>query len=330
MRPGLNLILGGNGSGKTSMMEAIYAWLLSCSPHGNEYAEDYFLPKDIRLGTKATQVEGELVIANKSYKHTARKSTTDKVTFRGKTPSKVPVLYLPFERDFPNDAGLWLESHPNSLAHINSCLTDFYISWKSFAVSNGQLMLFYDDRGTLGARRAPQDLSSAEKSVFTMLYSITRKLAESYIPYRPRLKDRSAVVLLDTIEMHLDIETMRNVVRCLLGAFPCCQFIIATHSPEVVSGWWNNHTHTIQDGIVMPPDRTYGFDAKSITEYIEHAKPSESALQQMFKSIYQYLDADECNMKDSMFLMDALAKRLRTEDYDAFCVEPTVLTDWVK
>jgi predicted ATP-binding protein involved in virulence len=43
------------------------------------------------------------------------------------------------------------------------------------------------------------------------------------------------VVLIDEVDMHLHPEWQQVVLQSLLAAFPCVQFIVTTHSPQVLS-----------------------------------------------------------------------------------------------
>ncbi len=88
------------------------------------------------------------------------------------------------------------------------------------AIKNGVEILF-------------SNLSDGEKSVLLLLSDIARRLVIS----NPNLEnplDGSGVVLIDEIEMHLHPSWQRKICKTLKESFPNCQFVITTHSPQVL------------------------------------------------------------------------------------------------
>jgi predicted ATP-binding protein involved in virulence len=77
-------------------------------------------------------------------------------------------------------------------------------------------------------------LSDGEKCLLAMAGDLGRRLALA----NPSLADplsAEAVVLIDEIELHLHPGWQRMVVDALQRTFPNCQFIMTTHSPQVLS-----------------------------------------------------------------------------------------------
>lgn len=48
-------------------------------------------------------------------------------------------------------------------------------------------------------------------------------------------RESTGVVLIDEVDMHLHPAWQQTVIPDLLGAFPCIQFIVSTHSPQVIT-----------------------------------------------------------------------------------------------
>lgn len=75
-------------------------------------------------------------------------------------------------------------------------------------------------------------LSDGEQRLFSLIADIARNLSlqevEEQIPHR------SAVVLIDEIDVHLHPKWQRKIVPSLEDLFPNCQFIATTHSPFVI------------------------------------------------------------------------------------------------
>lgn len=76
-------------------------------------------------------------------------------------------------------------------------------------------------------------LSDGEKCLIAMIGDLARRLAIA----NPTLVDPLAgegIVLIDEIDLHLHPEWERRIPSLLTETFPNCQFIITTHSPQVL------------------------------------------------------------------------------------------------
>jgi len=77
-------------------------------------------------------------------------------------------------------------------------------------------------------------LSDGEKCLLAMVADVARRLALAN-PANERPRNAAAIVLIDEIELHLHPQWQRQVVPRLRKTFPNCQFIVSTHSPQVLS-----------------------------------------------------------------------------------------------
>ena len=77
-------------------------------------------------------------------------------------------------------------------------------------------------------------LSDGEKCLLAMTGDIARRLAMAN-PYADNPLQGGGVVLIDEIELHLHPGWQRRVVPALERTFPNVQFILTTHSPQVLS-----------------------------------------------------------------------------------------------
>ncbi len=77
-------------------------------------------------------------------------------------------------------------------------------------------------------------LSSGERSYIILLADLARRL-QVFAPDRP-LEAIPAIVLIDEIELNLHPAWQSEIAPMLTTVFKACQFIITTHSPQVLSG----------------------------------------------------------------------------------------------
>ncbi|MFN6165719.1 MAG: AAA family ATPase, partial [Pseudanabaena sp.] len=111
-------------------------------------------------------------------------------------------------------------------------------------------------------------LSDGEKNLLAMVGDLARRLAIAN-PDMEKPEHGSGVVLIDEIELHLHPKWQRMVIPALLRTFPNCQFIITTHSPQVLGEVKDGKIYRLantQSGVTAEIVRTYGRDSNRILE----------------------------------------------------------------
>ncbi len=132
-----------------------------------------------------------------------------------------------------------------------------------------------------------QQLSDGEKLILMTVCDIARKL----ILLNPKLDNPlqgEGVILIDEIELHLHPQWQRNVIPALQKTFPNIQFIITTHSPQVLSNIDKSEIRILKDWQVYEPScETLGSDTNYILESIMETdkSPAEEELREVFKLI---------------------------------------------
>ena len=112
-------------------------------------------------------------------------------------------------------------------------------------------------------------LSDGEKCLLAMVGDIARRLAIA----NPSLDDPlqgEGIVLIDEIELHLHPQWQHKIIPRLTETFPNCQFIVTTHSPQVLSHVQPENIYILQstpNGIIAShPESSYGRDSNQILE----------------------------------------------------------------
>ena len=163
-----------------------------------------------------------------------------------------------------------------------------------------------------GQPLALDQLSDGERTLLLLVADIARRLALAN-PGRPDPLSGSGIVLIDEIELHLHPAWQRAVIRGLRRTFPGIQFIIATHSPQVLSQV-PAQCVILLDGFQVagasPP--TFGRDSNSILEEVMSvpARPREMAarLQAVGRLI------DEERLEEARAALDEVAAVLGVDD----------------
>jgi predicted ATPase len=102
--------------------------------------------------------------------------------------------------------------------------------------------IHFDRHGYTIALREPSGqlydlnkLASGHSSLLQIFTEILFAFPQGLFPWDNPSQDFSGVVLIDEIENHLHLALQRKILPFLMQTFPFFQFVIATHSPAVIS-----------------------------------------------------------------------------------------------
>jgi predicted ATP-binding protein involved in virulence len=77
-------------------------------------------------------------------------------------------------------------------------------------------------------------LSDGERGLLALVFDLTRRLAIANPGSDDPIAEGVALVLIDEIELHLHPKWQRDVTKRLPAIFKRCQFVVTTHSPQVI------------------------------------------------------------------------------------------------
>ena len=112
-------------------------------------------------------------------------------------------------------------------------------------------------------------LSGGCRIVLALAADLARRMAQG----NPHLKDplgSEAVVLIDEVDLHLHPEWQQRILKDLTRTFPNTQFIVSTHSPQVLTTVQPHHIVELyrdDDGHITagsPASATYGAEAGDV------------------------------------------------------------------
>ena len=111
-------------------------------------------------------------------------------------------------------------------------------------------------------------LSDGERGLLALVFDLTRRLAIANPESDNPIAEGVALVLIDEIELHLHPKWQRDVIKRLPAIFKSCQFVITTHSPQVLGEIQARCVRllSIKDGRVISetPGMAYGADSNWI------------------------------------------------------------------
>jgi len=146
---------------------------------------------------------------------------------------------------------------------------------------------------------------------------------ESLIPdFQSVVNMAPAIMLVDEIDLHLHPSWQQRVLTDLIRAFPCTQFIVTTHSPQVLTTVPSECIRILEDGkIYSAPPGTEGAESSRVLKRVlkvDVRPPSSGAT----KELREYLDLVDQDQWDS-----PRAKELRVKLDNRYQGEEPALLD---
>jgi predicted ATP-binding protein involved in virulence len=157
------------------------------------------------------------------------------------------------------------------LSALGKAVTRFLPGYGNMRLAGDKGRRLVIDRGstTIPVRQ----LSDGERGTLALVVDLTRRLAQA----NPNLTDPAAkagaVVLIDEIDLHLHPKWQRQIVHNLRAAFPQCQFIATTHSPQVIGEVEHDRIQIMADRQVYSPKHSYGVDSSRVLEEVMGSDP---------------------------------------------------------
>ena len=150
-------------------------------------------------------------------------------------------------------------------------------------------------------------LSGGEQAFFLLAADLARRLMlES--PGVP-IEEAPGIVCIDEIELHLHPAWQKKILRTLMNTFPACQFIVTTHSPQVIGGVEAHHVRLLEpaeNGVrtVSQPIASKGRDSNYVLKGILDTPERDDEVSKMFDEFDRLIDTGE--LEDAGHVLDKL------------------------
>ena len=134
-----------------------------------------------------------------------------------------------------------------------------------------------------------RQLSDGERGSLALVLDLTRRLAQANPNFADPASEAEAVVLIDELDLHLHPKWQRQIVHNLTKAFPLCQFIAMTHSPQVIGEVPHERIQIMADGEVYSPPYSFGVDSSRVLEEIMEADPRATVVKELLSDVSQVI-----------------------------------------
>jgi len=180
------------------------------------------------------------------------------------------------------------------LANLREAVTRFVPEFRRLRIeTKPALRLVVEKNGT---PLALNQLSDGERGLMAIIFDITRRLSIANLVSDDPLSHGEAIVMIDEIELHLHPKWQRQVLRRLRETFPRCQFIVTSHSPQVLGevearcvSFLNREEQKI---IPWSPPYSLGLDANRILEEQMGVKVRNADIEKDLQGLFTMIDKD--------------------------------------
>jgi len=181
-------------------------------------------------------------------------------------------------------------------------------------------------------RKAPTievaQLSDGERGILALVLDLTRRLAQANPAMMDAPSEAEAIVLIDELDLHLHPKWQRQIVRNLTAAFPRCQFIATTHSPQVIGEVEHDRIQIIADGHVYSPSHSFGIDSSRVLEEVMDSPSRDPEITHLVSQVSQAIGKQEIELARG--LLQTVTDRLELGENDADVVRLSTLIDFME
>ncbi|MEH2071941.1 MAG: AAA family ATPase [Nostoc sp.] len=158
-------------------------------------------------------------------------------------------------------------------------------------------------------------LSDGEKCLLAMVGDLARRLAIAN-PGLTEPLEGEGVVLIDEIELHLHPKWQREIIPALTRTFPNCQFIVTTHSPQVISQVKPEGIYILEktdEGVIAKkPESSFGRDSNRILEDLMGVPERPREIKESLLELFRLIDAG--NLEGARQLRQQLANEIGADE----------------
>ncbi len=243
--------------------------------------EDKNIPIFVNYGTNRAVLDIPLRIRNK---HQFSKWTALEKAIENKLDYKTFFEWFRNQEDYEAEIireKKDLQYRDVSLECVRKAVQAMMSGFSNLAVKRNPLRLVVTKNGV---EYSVNQLSDGEKCTLALLGDLARRLALANQNSSNPLKGEG-IVLIDEIELHMHPSWQRIILPTLRKTFPNIQFIVTTHSPQVLGEvdsafkLFMLSSDTDQKIIATPVDRMDGLDSNYILEEYMSTKSTNPEFQ---------------------------------------------------
>lgn len=197
---------------------------------------------------------------------------------------------------------------------VNTCLEP--VGWKDieYSISRDTLVAHHDQHGELPVELLSDGIRNMIGMVADIAFRATK--LNGHLGAKATL-ETPGVVLIDEVDMHLHPEWQQVVLQSLIRAFPEMQFIVTTHSPQVLSTVRRENIRVIGPDAAgktiaaMPIAMTYGEPSGDVMHNVMLVDPQPPVAEKAdLQRLTEWVDQGGYQAQQAVDLMNRLTSAL--------------------
>jgi len=144
-------------------------------------------------------------------------------------------------------------------------------------------------------------LSDGYRSMLALVMDLARRMAQKSKNTNPATNPlrTKAIVLIDEVELHLHPSWQQSVLTTLMRIFPNTQFIVTTHSPQVLTSIPPQHIRVLSNGKAYTiGEQTEGAESSRVLKHVFGVDPRPTGVE-IVKMLKEYSKLVYDDMWDS-------------------------------
>lgn len=332
------VLVGINGSGKTTVLDAIADCLANTSPRPDDIAaetcrfvisvrtsesQDFELEFRHPSGPHPNFPQDGLVLAEYPVRRHASDETPSladpPAEFRNRFTHQISFseffTWFRWMEDIENQDRRDQPDHRDPALQavrtaIQGVLRGFtapeVVRWSAFGHPYASLVV-----SKHGRTFTFNQFSEGERILIALAADIARRAAlTEHVP----VLEAPGVVLIDEIDLHLHPGWQREVLPRLMKTFPNVQFITTTHSPIVVASVPSESIRLLKDFQYIPVGKTEGRDPNAVLAALFEVSPRPKEIQGELREVAELIDGNK--LTEARQRLDELSKKLGEDDDD--------------
>lgn len=147
-------------------------------------------------------------------------------------------------------------------------------------------------------------LSDGEKCTIALFGDLARRMTLAN-PERENPLEGTGVVLIDELDLHMHTSWQRKVLGILKETFPNIQFIISTHSPQILGEVDDtfNLLYMFKEGkkLALKSYKSFvGWDTNVILEEVMHTSSVNQEIKKMLDELYAYIEEKDFDKAEKL------------------------------
>jgi predicted ATP-binding protein involved in virulence len=182
----------------------------------------------------------------------------------------------------------------DELALVNQALGTAVEGAKGLKYDLKQKSLLVEWTNSAAAAREPtsfENLSDGQRAVIGLVADIARRMCVMNPQLGQDVTSKTpGVVLIDELDMHLHPRWQRILTSGLKRAFPEVQFIVASHSPQVLGELRPEEIILLRQSGTTHPQVSYGLTSNQVLEEIMGADARTPEVEKMLSEVFEQLE----------------------------------------